>query len=143
MNAFAMPISSRTAADIDSACFWANSPRILDERSATCWATLASSAVSVGLDGCISHDAIGTRGALCLARVVKIVQVGYRLAHGEERLVGVERAPKEDRQQLARAFLPFFQLLLQLGEALAVVLLQLVDALVRTAKGLAVRRQDQ
>src|SRR3954463_9538244 len=103
MNALAMPISSRRAADIDSACLRAKSPRIFDERSATCWATFASSADSFRLAGCISHDAIRTRGALRLARIVEIVQVGYRLAHGEERLVGVERAPEEDRQQLARA----------------------------------------
>src|SRR3954468_10515332 len=99
MNALAMPISSRRAADIDSACLRAKSPRIREERSATCWATFASSADSEGLAGCISHDAIRTRGALRLAGVVKVVQVGYRLAHGEERLMGVERAAKEHRQQ--------------------------------------------
>ena len=46
MNALAMPISSRTAADMLSVCFWAKSPRILEERSATCWQTFASSSVS-------------------------------------------------------------------------------------------------
>src|SRR4051794_41061166 len=138
MNALAMPISSRTAADIDAACFCANSPRILDERSATCCATFASSADSVGLAGCISHDAIRTRGALCLARVVKIVQVGYRLAHGEKRLVRVKRPAEQHRQQLARAFLAFGELLLQLAESCLVVRFELRDALVRAAKGFAV-----
>src|SRR5688500_1569562 len=95
MKALAMPISSRTAEDMSSACRCANSPRILDERSATCWHTFASSAASFGLTGCIPHDAIiglGTRGA---PGVVEIVQVGYRLAHREERLVRVERAAEK------------------------------------------------
>src|SRR3954463_8827981 len=143
MNALAMPISSRRAADMDSACFRANSPRMRDERSATCWATFASSADSDGFAGCISHDAIGTGGALRLARVVKVVQVGYRLTHGEERLVGIERTPEQDRQELARAFAPFFEFLLQLREAGTVMLLELRHAIVRPAEGLAMRRQDE
>src|SRR5215213_4078065 len=98
MKALAMPISSRIAADRDSACFRANSPRILEERSATCWQTFASSAVSWGLAGCIPHDAICTGGALRLARVVEVVQVGYRLAHGEKHLMGIEGSPKKNRQ---------------------------------------------
>src|SRR5215211_6571923 len=143
MNALAMPISSRIAADIDAACFWANSPRILDDRSATCWQTFASSAVSFGLAGCKSHDAIGARRALRLARIVKIVQVGYRLAHREERLVRVERAAKQHRQQFPCAARAFGELVLELGKSLPVMLFKLRHALVRAAKRLAVRRQDQ
>src|SRR5437867_11429693 len=105
MNALAMPISSRTAADMDCVCFCANSPRILDERSATSWQTLASSCVSFWLAGCIPHDAIRAGGPLRLARIVKIVQVGYRLTHGKESLVRIERPAKQHRQQLARAAL--------------------------------------
>src|SRR5438874_4136280 len=125
MKALAMPISSRTAADIDWVCFCANSPRILDERSATCWHTLASSCVSFRLAGCIPHDAISARGARCLAGVVKIVQVGYRLAHGEESLVRIERPAKQHRQQLPRAALALLQLLLEFGKPLAMVVLKL------------------
>src|SRR5436190_3495187 len=143
MNALAMPISSRIAADMDWACFCAKSPRIFDERSATSWHTLASSCVSFWLAGCIPHDAIRAGGAACLAGVVKIMQVGYRLAHGEERLVRIKRPAKEYRQQLARAALAFAELLLQLGKPVAMVALQLCDALVRAAKGFAVRWQDQ
>src|SRR5258706_4400432 len=102
MNAFAMPISSRTAADIDWLCFWANSPRILEERSATCWKTLASSWLSFWLTafclaGCIPHDAICACGTLCFTRVVEIVQMSYRLAHREERLMRIKRPPEENR----------------------------------------------
>src|SRR2546427_8092444 len=143
MNALAMPISSRTAADMAAVCFCANSPRILDERSATCWQTLASSCVSFWLAGCITHDAIRAGGPLCFARIVKIVQVGYRLAHGEESLVRIERPAKQHRQQLARAALILLQLLLELDEAGLVVRFQLRHALVRAAEGLAVRRQHQ
>src|SRR4026207_2037330 len=103
MNALAMPISSRVAADMLCACFLAKSPRILEERSATSWYTLASSSVSFGSAGCISHDAIRTRGSLRFARVVEVVQVGYRLAHGKEGLVRIERPLEQHRQQLAGA----------------------------------------
>src|SRR5947207_13708732 len=143
MNALAMPISSRTAADMLSGCFWANSPRILDERSATCWQTLASSAVSFRLAGCIAHEAIRARGPLCVAGIVKIVQVGYRLAHREERLMRIERPAKQHRQQLAGAALALSELAFQLGKSIVVVRLELRHALVRTVKGVAVRRQDQ
>src|SRR3979490_2753779 len=125
MNALAMPLSSRIAADRDCVCFCANSPRILEERSATCWQTLASSCVSFWLAGCIPHDAIRARGAPCLARVVKIVQVGYRLAHGEESLVRIERPAEQHRKQLARAALTFVELLLQLRKSCLVMRLEL------------------
>src|SRR5918996_3979657 len=103
MKALAMPISSRTAVETPSACFCTNSPKILEERSATSWHTLASSSASVLLAGCISHDAIIAKSALCSAGIVQVVQVGYRLAHGEEGLVRIERPAKEDPEQLARA----------------------------------------
>src|SRR5438552_2560433 len=119
MNALAMPISSRIAADMDWVCFCANSPRILEERSATCWTTLPSSCASFWLAGCIPHDAICPRRPLCLARVVKIVQVGYRLAHGEESLVRIERPAKQHRQELAGAALVLLQLRHELGVAVA------------------------
>src|SRR5436190_22629142 len=109
MKALAMPISSRTAADMDWVCFWANAPRILEERSATCWQTLASSWDSLWLAGCIPHDAIGVRRTLCFTCVVKIVQMSYRLAHREECLMRVQRTSKQNGYQLARAagtFLP-------------------------------------
>src|ERR1051325_9743209 len=141
MNALATPISSRRAADMVSACLWSNSTRILEERSATCWQTFASSSVSFWLAGCIPHDAITSRGALRLARIVKIVQVGYRLAHGEESLVGIQRPAKEHGQELARAALAFGELGLQLDEARVVVLLELAHALVGAMKRLAVRGQ--
>src|SRR3990170_6503461 len=125
MKALAMPISSRTAEDMSSACRCANSPRILDERSATCWHTFASSAASFGLTCCIAHDAIialGTRGA---PGVVQIVQVGYRLAHREEGLERIQRAAEQDAQQLGGA-LRLLQSLQQFFQAVLVVLLQLL-----------------
>src|SRR5690349_2676815 len=143
MNALAMPISSRTAEERLSVCLRAKSLRMREERSATVWAILASSAVTVGSAGCISHDAIDPRRARCLPRVVEVVQVGYRLAHGEERLVRVQGPAEEHRQQLARAFVLALDGLLQLGEALAVMLLELRNALVRAAKRLAMRGQHQ
>src|SRR5258708_38898964 len=143
MYALAMPISSRIAADRLSVCFWANFSRILEERSATCWQTFASSSLSFRLAGCIAHDAIRAGGALCVAGVVEIVQMGYRLAHREEGLVRIERPPEEHRQQIACAALALAQFFFQLGEARAVMRLELRHAIVRAAKGLAVRRQHQ
>src|SRR5690242_4171662 len=116
MNALAMPISSRAAAESAWACFCTKSPRMREERSATSCAILESSAVSAGSAGCIAHDAIGAERALGFAGVIKVVQVGYRLAHGEERLVRVELAPEEHRQQVAGAFLSLLQDLLQGGK---------------------------
>src|SRR5688500_13830465 len=103
MNALAMPISSRTAGDRLCDCFRAKSARILDERCATSPQTLASFSVSLGSAGCIAHDAIRIDAALCPSCVVEVVQVGYRLAHREECLVGVERAAEQDREQLTSA----------------------------------------
>src|SRR5918999_2512468 len=103
MNALAMPISSRTAEDMPSACFCTKSPRIFDERSATWVQTFASSSDSFLSAGCISHDAIIAEGALRAAGIVQVVQVGYRLAHGEERLVRIERPAEQHAQQIGRA----------------------------------------
>src|SRR6266850_2711294 len=143
MNALAMPISSRTAADMDWVCFCAKSPRILDERSATSWQTRPSAWDSFWLAGCIPHDAISAGGAPCLARVVEIVQVGYRLAHGEESLVRVERPAEKHRQEIAGAALAFPQFIRQLRKASAVMRFELRHPLMRAAKGFAVRRKDQ
>src|SRR5207237_8677915 len=140
---FAMPISSRTAADIDCVCFWANSPRILEERSATCCATRASSCVAVWLAGCIPHEAISACGAPCFAGVVKIVQVSDRLTHREEGLMRIKRSLEQHRQQLPRAAFAFAELLLQFGQALTVMRFELRDTFVRAAKRLAMRRQDE
>src|SRR5215210_3939652 len=103
MNALAMPISSRTAEDMSSAWRLANSPKILDARSATCCVTFASSSASFLLTCCISHDAIFTPRTLCAPGVVQIMQMGYGLAHREERLVRVERAAEQHAQQICRA----------------------------------------
>src|SRR5687767_11264346 len=142
MNALAMPISSRTAEDMSSACFCTKSPRILEARAATAWLTLASSALSFLSAGCISHDAIIPEGALRAAGVVQVVQMGYRFAHGEERLVRVERPAEQHGQQFRRAFRAF-QGFGQLGQPVAMMLLQLPDSLVRAPERLAVRRQHQ
>src|SRR5687768_5856349 len=123
MNALAIPISSRTAEDMSSACRCANSPRIFEHRSATCWLTFASSALSVVLAGCIAHDAIITPHTRGAPGVVEIVQVGYRLAHREESLVRIERAAKKHAQELGCA-LRFFQGLQQFPEAVLVMLLE-------------------
>src|SRR5712692_1114030 len=143
MNALAMPISSRTAEESPSACFWANLPRILEERSATDWHTLASSADSLGSAGCIAHDAISAARALCAAGVVQVVQVGYRLAHREESLVGVERAAKQHAEEIARAagFLP--QCLAKLLQTILMMRLELRHARVSAAERLAMRGQHQ
>src|SRR5688572_6618099 len=103
MNALAMPISSRTAADRLCDCLRAKSPRILEDLSATSRQTLASSSVSFWSAGCIPHDAIRIDPALRPSRVVQVVQVGYRLAHGEERLVRVERPAEQDPEQVGGA----------------------------------------
>src|SRR5437867_6938819 len=125
MNALAMPISSRTAADMLSVCFRANSPRILDERSATVCAIFASSADSLGSAGCITHDAIRPRRALCLAGVVQVVQVGYRLAHGEKSLVRIERPAKQHAEQLAGTLGTFLEGRSEILEPIAMVRFEL------------------
>src|SRR5262245_42786108 len=104
MKALAMPSSSRTAEDRLSACFCAKSPRMREERSATAWRIFACSSWS---GCCISHDAIGSRLARCAAGIVKVMQVGYRLAHREESLVQIQLALREQqREQIARALRP-------------------------------------
>src|SRR3954464_13367199 len=110
MNALAMPSSSRIMAESISPCLMTTSPRMREERSATDWATRASSALSVGLAGCIPHDAIRSGCALCHARVVEVVQVGYRFAHREKSLVRVQRAAKHHGEELARAARTLVQL---------------------------------
>src|SRR5919108_2114149 len=107
MNALAMPISSRTAEESPSVCFCTKSPRMREERSATSWHTFASSSVSFLSAGCISHDAIIAHGALCAAGIVQVVQVSYRLAHREERLVRIERPAKQHAEQFRRALRRF------------------------------------
>src|SRR3954463_7776157 len=143
MNALAMPSSSRIAADRISPCFWTTSPRMREERSATDWATRASSALSVGLAGCIPHDAIRAGGAPCLPGVIEVVQMSYRLAHCEKSLVRVERPAKKHRQQVPGAALAVGQLALERGKTRAVVLLQVCHPVVRAAKGFPMRRQHQ
>src|SRR5262249_14272785 len=121
MNALAMPSSSRTAEERLSACFWAKSPRMREERSATDCRIFACS----GSGCCISHDAIGALLARGAARVVEVMQVGYRLAHRKERLVQIELAPREQyAEQLARALRLAAQRLRELVELAAMVLLQ-------------------
>ena len=71
------------------------------------------------------------------------VQVRDRFAHGERGLVQVQRALEQHRQHVggaARARGAGFQ---HLGEPVAVVVVQLVDAGVQAAKRFAVRRQRQ
>src|ERR1044071_6612489 len=109
MYALAMPISSRIAAERGWACFWAKSARILGERSATDCTTFGSTCG-------IAHDAIGTLGSLQAPGVVEVMQMGYRLAHGEEGLVRVERPAKQQPEQLARAQGLVLQRLGQPGE---------------------------
>src|SRR6185503_11923181 len=102
MYALAMPISSRIAAESDSACFREKSARIFDERSATDCTTLASTCG-------IAHDAIRAIGPLQAPGVVEVMQMGYRLAHREEGLVRVERPAEQQPQQLAGAHLLAFE----------------------------------
>src|SRR5688572_23249852 len=141
MKALAMPSSSRTAEERLSACFCAKSPRMREERSAT---ACIMRACSSWLGGCIAHDAIGAEAACGAAGIVKVVQVGYRLAHGEESLVQVELALREQHaQQVAGALRTAPQRVRQQLEFLAMVALQLGDAGMRAAERLAVRGQDQ
>src|SRR4249920_1831126 len=141
MNALAIPSSSRTAEDRLAACFCAKSPRMRDERSATAWRICACSAWS---GGCIAHDAIVARLARGAAGIVEVVQVGYRLAHREKRLVQVELPLREQHaQKLAGAPRPAAQLVLEQLELLAVVVFELGDAGMRAAEGPPMRRQDQ
>src|SRR5678816_1298284 len=136
MYALAMPISSRIAAESDCACFWVKSARIFDERSATDCTILGSTCG-------IAHDAIGALGSLQGPRVVEVMQMGYRLAHGEEGLVRVERPAKQEAEQLTRAHFLAFQRLGQFCEMLLMVSLQLGHSRVRAAERLAVRGQHQ
>src|SRR5262245_5093969 len=104
MNALAMPSSSRTADERLAACFRAKSPRMREERSATSCRILDCSS---GLGCCISHDAIVTQRPRGTPGVEKVMQVGYRLAHREESLVGVEPPlRKQHPEQVARALRP-------------------------------------
>src|SRR5262245_42705838 len=131
-----MPISSRIADESDCACFWAKSPRILEDRSATDCTTFESTCG-------ITHDAIGSIGALQSPGVVEIVQMGDRLAHREEGLVRVERPAEQNVQQLTGTGLLVLQNVLDFCEMPGMVLLELRDADVRATKRLAVRRQHQ
>src|SRR5690242_5383699 len=122
MNALAMPSSSRIAEESISPCFCTTSPRMREERSATDCATRASSALSVGLAGCIPHDAIRAGDALCFPGIVEIVQMSYRLAHCEKSLVRVERAAEKHGQKVGGAALASGELAFQRRKARAVVL---------------------
>src|SRR5688500_2534537 len=103
MNALAMPSSSRIAEARRCACFCGKSLRMREERAATSCSTRAISPCSFSAGGCISHDAIGAERAARSAGIVQVMQMGYRLAHGEEGLVRVERPPEQHAEQLARA----------------------------------------
>src|SRR6476660_5967617 len=127
MYALAMPISSRIAAESDWACFWVKSARIFDDRSATDCTTFGSTCG-------IAHDAIRTVGAFQAPGVVEVMQMGYRLAHGEERLVRIERPAEEQAEQLAGTQRFLLQGFEQLGEVLLVMAFQLADAHVRAAE---------
>src|ERR1043165_8167351 len=117
MYALAMPISSRIADERLAACFCANSPRILEERAATSWQTLASSSVwllmsfmfpicifPIGSGRSVAHDAVAADRACSPAGIVQVVQVGDRLAHRKKSLVRVERPAEEQLQQVCGAF---------------------------------------
>src|SRR5260221_2404880 len=136
MYALVMPISSRIAAESDSACFWLKSARIFDERSATDCTTLGSTCG-------IAHDAIRAVGPFQAPGVVEVMQMGYRFAHGEERLVRVERPAEQQPQQLACAQCFFLQGFDQLREVRLVVTLELRDARMGAAERLAVRGKHQ
>src|SRR5262245_41489809 len=130
MNALAMPISSRTAEDMSSACFCTKSPRMREARAATSWLTFESSALSGLSAGCITHDAIIAQRTLHAPGVVQVVQVGYRLAHGEENRVRVELPPEQHAEQLRRALRFVLQSGNEFRAAIAMVCLELPDALV-------------
>src|SRR5690242_13110175 len=129
MNALPMPISSRAAAARLSACFAAKSEKIL--------------AGSMGSAAGVAHDAVFADAASCASRIVQVMQVRDRLAHGEEGLVRVELAAKQHAEQLAGALRLALELARELLQPLRVVRLELRHPLVRAAKGLAVRRQHQ
>ncbi len=88
-------------------------------------------------------DAVLALAALQQSFEPQQVQVRHRLAHGEGHLVQVELALEQDRQALGRAVRLAGAGLQQLGQAVAVVFLQLLDAPVDAGEGLAVRRQAQ
>src|SRR4051812_45162524 len=136
MYALAMPISSRIAAESDSACFWAKSARSFDERSAT-------DCTSFGSTCGIAHDAIGAVGALQAPGVVEIVQMGDRLAHRKEGLVRVERPAEQQAEQLAGAAFLVFQRMNDFCEMRLMMGFQLRDSSVRASERLAVRGQHQ
>src|SRR5262245_18169096 len=138
MKALAMPSSSRTADDRLSACFCAKSPRMREERSATAWRIFACSSWS---GCCISHDAIGARRARGATCIVKVMQMGYRLAHREEGLVEIQPTLRKQRcEEVPCALRLTAQRSLEQLELVAVVFLQLGDTSMRAAEWLAMRR---
>src|SRR5262245_16689792 len=113
MYAFAMPSSSPAAAAKPATwSFFANSPRIFAERSATSCRTRAEAS---GSGGCVfesmvspsgwskSRHAVGADPARQLAVVVQVVQVRDRLAHGEKNLARIELAAEQQLEDFCRA----------------------------------------
>src|SRR5581483_12470021 len=93
--------------------------------------------------GGVAHDAVGSQLPARATRIVQVVQMGYGLAHGEERLVRVELAPEKQPEELRRAPRAALEGLVELLEVRFVVRFELRHALVRPAEGLAVRGQHE
>src|SRR5262245_4217004 len=143
MNALAMPISSRTADETPCACFCTKSPRILEERSATCWHTLDSSCASFLSACCISHDAIISQGAPRSAGIVQVMQMGYRFAHCKKSLMEVKRPAKQHVEKLARALGFFPDGIGQFAQPVPMMPFQLFHAPMRAAEWLAMRGKHE
>src|SRR5258705_337140 len=134
MNARAMPNSSLAATPRPPAWRCRNSAMIRPERSATSANTFALWAESGGdcvacmsLALSVANHPIGADRTLQAPLEMEKMKVSHRLAHGEEKLMRVELAPKQRIEHVCRRFGRIASLM-QLREAQAVVLLLLWDA---------------
>src|SRR5262245_11883230 len=159
MNACAMPNASVNASPLPLAWRVTKSARTFEERCATsprilatsvgsgAWSiscVLISASCSPVLRLCADEpdDTVGTGGAPDHAIVHQIVQMGNRLAHGEESLVVVELAPEQRADDVSRA-LRLAADLFELAEPQTMMLLELRHALAHAPERQPVRRQHQ
>src|SRR5258706_5213956 len=149
MNARAIPNSSLVATPGPSAWRFRNSPRRRLERSATSantfalWAGSGEDCVAgMSLALSVANHAICADRTLQAPIAVEKVQMSHRLAHGEEQLMRIELAAKQGIEDVHRS-LRRLAGFMELGEAQAVVLLQLRDALAQTPEGQPMRGQRE
>src|SRR6266581_4886903 len=119
------------------------------ERSATSanslalWAGSGADCVAgMSLVLSVANHAVGADRTLQAPIEMEEVEVGHRLAHGEEKLVRVELASKKRIEHARRRFGSIAGFM-QLGEAQAVMLPELRDSLAQAPERQAVRGQRE